>query len=37
VVVYVDETDRRYAIFETGEKYRNNQAWFADFETYVEA
>ena len=35
VVVYVDETDRRYAIFETGEKYRNNQAWFADFETYM--
>lgn len=35
MVVYVDETDRRYSIFETGEKYRNDQKYFADFETYM--
>ena len=35
VVVYVDETDRRYSIFETGEKYRNDQKYFAEYEKYM--
>lgn len=35
VVVYVDEDDRRFAIFETSTKYRNDQVWFAEYEKYI--
>lgn len=35
VVVYVDEDDRRFAIFETSTKYRNDQVWFAEYEKYM--
>ena len=35
VVVFVDETDRRFVIFETGDKYRNDQVFFAAYEKYM--
>ena len=36
VVVYVDEGDRRFVVFETSEKYRNDQKWFAEYEKYIQ-
>ena len=35
VVVYVDQDDRRFVIFETNEKYRNDQVFFAAYEKYM--
>ena len=35
VVVYVDEDDRRFVVFETGDKYRNDQMYFAEYEKYI--
>ena len=35
VVVYVDEDDRRFVVFETGQKYRNDQAYFTEYEKYM--
>jgi hypothetical protein len=35
VVVYVDEDDRRFVVFKTGEKYRNDQVYFAEYEKYM--